>query len=369
MKVAFALAVHSPDDEMTCEHLAKSLNRAGCDILIVSAIKKDVIVPYNDYSISFFDGSVLSKKQMMNRFYLELSQKQPDVVICDNPIAVLAAHRYRKSSEKPVKILYYITEWYPSKKNLRQHSSLIIRIFKTIILSFVSFITPFFLSGFIFGEYYKSLPFKILFPLKKYIFLPYYTDAQYIVPLPAKDISQKCTLLYGGPATTEKGFYTFVETVKKCAAKFPNTKFVLRLICEPEIEMKITEKNIIVQYSKYLVFHDFCKEISKADICFDLRKIDVENTRCFPVKIFFYMAAGRPVVYSDLKAIRKELPEIDEFGFLVNPEKTDNIVEKISQYIENQNLYQQHCSRARALAETKYNWRNIEKEFVEFISK
>jgi glycosyltransferase involved in cell wall biosynthesis len=52
---------------------------------------------------------------------------------------------------------------------------------------------------------------------------------------------------------------------------------------------------------------------------------------------------------------------------LVNPEKTDNIVEKISQYIENQNLYQQHCSRARVLAETKYNWKNIEKKFVAFV--
>ncbi len=209
----------------------------------------------------------------------------------------------------------------------------------------------------------------MLFPLKKFIFLSYYTDTNYITPLPAKDISKECILLYGGPATREKGFYALLEVAEKCAGQFPDTQFVLRLICEPQIEIVVKAKNLAIRQSDYLVFDDFCKEIAKADICFDLRKIDAENTRCFPVKIFYYMAAARLVVYSDLKAIRRELPEIDEFALLVNPEKTDEIMKNIVPFIENQDLYQRHCNRARVLAETKYNWQKIEKQFVEFVSK
>ena len=363
MKIVFALATHNPDDERVWYHQKKTLEEMGNEVYIISSCLKN----YKLKNVVTFDSNK-TKKQKIETFVNELKLIEPNIIICDTPLTIFAAKKYKKKSN--LKIYYDVTEWYPSKKNLRSCNFIITKIFKSILLSFVSFITPFFISGFIFGEYYKSLPFRILFPFKKHIYLPYYADIEYINALPTKDISKECTLSYTGPATEEKGFYTFFEVARKCAEKNPNTKFILRLICEPEIDLKIDNlHNIEIQYSKYLAFTDFCKEISKADIYFDLRKIDFENRRCLPIKLFYYMACGRPVIYPNLKAIRKDVPEIDEFGFLVNSNNTVDTVEKISQYIKNEKLYKQHSNRARELAEIKYNWKNIENQFIEFIEK
>ncbi|MDR2854203.1 MAG: glycosyltransferase, partial [Prevotellaceae bacterium] len=108
--------------------------------------------------------------------------------------------------------------------------------------------------------------------------------------------------------------------------------------------------------------------IGASDIFFDLRQIDAENTRCLPIKLFYYMAAGRPVVYSDLKAIRKEVPEWEQIGTLVNPNHTDKTAATIAQWINNKETYQQQCAAALRCAQTKYNWENIAPKFVKLVA-
>ena len=104
-----------------------------------------------------------------------------------------------------------------------------------------------------------------------------------------------------------------------------------------------------------------------SDLFFDLRDRDAENQRCLSIKLFYYMAAGRPVIYSDLKAIVKGCPEIEQFGHLVNPFDTETIVDIVNGYIKDEDLYRKHCAVARQLAEHKYNWKAIEADFVRFI--
>ena len=81
------------------------------------------------------------------------------------------------------------------------------------------------------------------------------------------------------------------------------------------------------------------------------------------------MGCGRAVIFSDLKAIRHDLPEVYEFGFLVNPKDIKSIVNIISQYIKDNNLYNKHCDRALELAKNKYHWQRIESGFVDFVLK
>jgi len=73
------------------------------------------------------------------------------------------------------------------------------------------------------------------------------------------------------------------------------------------------------------------------------------------------------VIYSDLKAIRKEV-EIEKFGYLVKPDEHQKIALKIMQYLDNHELYYKHSKAARTLAETQYNWAEIKGGFVDFIS-
>lgn len=107
--------------------------------------------------------------------------------------------------------------------------------------------------------------------------------------------------------------------------------------------------------------------INDTDIFLDLRRIDFENQHCLPIRLFYYAALGRPVIYADIRAIRKEV-DMESFGFLVRPDDFKTIVKIITEYLNNREIYSLHCRNARKLAESKYNWRIIEPLFLKFLS-
>jgi len=79
------------------------------------------------------------------------------------------------------------------------------------------------------------------------------------------------------------------------------------------------------------------------------------------------MASGKPVIYTDLKAIRQHL-DVSEFGFLVNPKDSEGIANNILTYIQNPELYSLHAKNARWIYEKKYNWDIIKNSFLNFIN-
>jgi glycosyltransferase involved in cell wall biosynthesis len=364
MKVAFVLVNHLPDDERVWFQEADSLKKAGCEIFIVSTRTKASPLPQT----YCFDDMGMPKKQVIRKVASILFSILPDVIICDNPVAILAAQHYKKQTNQPVRIIYDVTEWYPSYNNLRG-ISLIRKLIKLILLCFLSFYSAWFLSGFIFGEYYKALPFRIFFPWKKHIYLSYCANVDKITVYPVKDIRKECIFLYAGNLTKRKGFDVVLNTAKECAFLFPNTKFILRVLSAASCNSldETLPVNMEIQFISLLPFVSFCEEIGKADICFDLREINIESTHCLPIKLFYYMAAGRPVIYSNLKAICKAIPEINQFGSLVDPRNTAKTVSFISRYINDEDYYCSSCATARRLAEEKYDWNKIEMSFIAFI--
>ena len=82
--------------------------------------------------------------------------------------------------------------------------------------------------------------------------------------------------------------------------------------------------------------------------------------------MFYYAALGRAVIFTDLKAIRKEV-DIEKFGFLINPGDDESIADIITKYLKDSNLYYEHCRNARLLSEKLYNWQTIEAQFIKYI--
>jgi glycosyltransferase involved in cell wall biosynthesis len=367
MKIAFALIEHLPNDDRVWHQQSQALFEHLHEIFFVVATSNPLAL---DKKNVFCFEKKMPRRQQIGKFSYYLSIINPDIIICDNPVSVLGANRYKKKEKKrQLKIYYDITEWYPSKSYFHHHSK-IKNILKFPLLCGISFYVSWLVSGFIFGEYYKAIPYKLFF-WKRNTYLTYYADLESIKTYPIKDISKACTLFYAGLLSKRYGFYAVLDNVKQVAQKFPETdfKFCIYSKDEKEMEIKVDIPNLKIDFHSFTPFPDFCREFGEADIFFDLREIDWETSRSLPIKLFYYMAAGRPVVYSDLKAIRRGVPEINEFGVLVNPENTEDIVRKISQYIENKELYQKHCLQARQLAENRYNWENIKKTFIDFIEK
>ena len=362
-KIVFLLTAHAADDERVWFHQARSLQNAGGQVFVLAPKTNAVYAP----NILLYDSDKYKRIGLMRHLASVLLDLQPDVVIGDTPMAVRAAQIYRRKSKAACRILYDVTEWYPSKKNLRWLSG-IEKAAKFVTMSVFNWYVNCRTDGFVFGEEDKALPYKRLFPRKSFVNTTYYPDLQFVDMFTPRELSQDLRLFYSGNLTEEKGFPNVLKAAVWIARFNPDISVVLNVFSSETLsQVPSLPSNLKLDLAPYQPFEQFCKLAAENDIFFDLRSTDAENHKCLPIKLFYFMAMGRPVFYSDLKAIRKGCPEIEQFGHLVRPNDAESIVDRVNAYIKNGELYQQHCARARQLAEQKYNWKAIEANFVRFI--
>jgi glycosyltransferase involved in cell wall biosynthesis len=374
MRISFLTSGHDPFDDRIFYHMARSLCERNHNVLIISS-KRDLNEVADSININCFAGDNLTKVDKINSFTERLSPFKPDAIICSEPLTLLAAKRYSKRVSRTIRIIYDITEWYPSKKNLRvyKHS---LRWFFFLKLLFFNFWTASLADSFIFGEWYKSRPYRFIFPGKRFVYTSYYPDLKYI-PYCKPDLRKgKLRLCYSGKISREKGFGNFMSVIQK----------LIELKRDIDIEVNVigwyenisdkeecgnilshVNRNVTIKIFERQDLENFLELIKETDIFLDLRYDDYENQRCLPIKLFYYAALGRPVIFSDLRAIHKEV-EIGKFGFLVNPGNHKTIANIILGYLNDEDLYYQHCRNARNLAENNYNWKRIESQFIKFIS-
>lgn len=363
LKVVFVLTAHAADDDRVFYHQAVALEEVGVSTHIVAFRTNHIMTD----KITILNPENTTRNVRIQSILATLTDLQPDVVMADTPTSIRAATLYKQKANAACKILYDVTEWYPSKKNLR-NVNLFAKPLKYCALVFFNTAMSKRCDGFVFGEYLKSKPYKSFFPRKKNVILPYYPDIQYIKPNIRSLSPDVIKLFYAGPLTNEKGFFRILEVASAFAVSHPTTNVVLNIISDSCDKNHIVKpENLQIIYEKWLPFEEFCKKSSDNDIFLDIRDTDAENQRCLPIKLFYYMAMGKPVIYSNLKAIKDGCPEIDTFGHLVNPDDIDSIVSIIDKYLNDKELYLKHSKTARKLFLDKYNWQNIKNDFVTFI--
>lgn len=373
MNISLLTSGHLPYDDRIFWHMGKALSESGHNIEIISS-KSFTRESSGGISVNCFEGDNLTKKDKIEQFIELLGRFHPDIIICSEPLPVIAGARYRKSSRSRVTIIYDITEWYPSRKNLLHYKSVCRWIIFLKLLAF-NLIASYITDAFIFGEWYKSRPYRILFPFKMFSFLTYYPDLAYLRKTDPQLLNNTLRFVYSGKISFEKGFRNLMSVIQNLSEFHQNLSIYLKIIgwyesdndkkdCEPLLNT--THKNIFIKVTGRLSYKDFINEIKDADIFLDLRESNFETQHSLPIKLFYYSALGRPVIFTDLKAIHRDV-EIEKFGYLVKPDKTDNISNIVSMYLQNQDLYYEHCRTARKLAEDKYNWQQISPAFIKFI--
>lgn len=261
-----------------------------------------------------------------------------DVIICDTPTAVLRNRGYEGM------VIYDVTEWYPSKKNLHLFHPFL-RPFAAVAMCCLSLLAGIKTNRFIFGEKDKGKPFRCLFPWKKYVYLPYYPSK---ILFAEGDIQREQNLslrvLYAGPLTEEKGYFRAMHVAEQAGVELT--------VIGPEQYMPLT---------------DFCRYIQNFDVALDLRDRDAENRRCLPIKLFYYWAAGVVPIYSDLDAIRKHIPDADNAVCLVkNEQETVAVLKQLS---EQPSLLNQYRSAGLQLHREAYYWEAVEERLINIISQ
>ena len=366
-KIAFINTAHPPLDDRTFYHQAVSLSARGYGVFIISS-KQEMVGRRGSIMIDSFDDTRLSQREKVKAIRQRLGKYLPDVLVCDSPLAVVASVGRRHTI-----IIYDVTEWYPSKKNLAGLSG-VGRWAKAAALLALNAYAAWRTDRFVFGERGKARPFRWM-RWKQMLDVPYYPDLRYIRQYPLRDFVQGVDLLYSGPFNDDKGAFNVLRAASVLACSKPGLQVNLRLICAAGSEadeqrygrwLAEAPANLHMSRTGYLPFEEYCHAVGDCHFFLDLRRIDAENTRCLPIKLFYYLACGRPVVYSDLKAIRKGVQPFD-FGCLARPDDAEGICRFLLDCIDHPDRYREYAAKARRAAEKQYNWGVLEEKFVEFV--
>ena len=294
-KVVFITTGHSPFDDRIYYHQAASLSLKSIEVYVLSSMM-EIVNNDNNIHIIAFDGNELSKTEKLNRFVDLLFNINPNCIICSEPLAIIAAHNYKKKNNSKANIIYDVTEWYPSKKNLVNQKGIekIGRFFKLLFFNIYASLHA---NSFIFGEYYKGIPYKIVFPFKKSIIISYYPDLKYIDYKKKKYIENKICLGYTGEISKDKGCFNFINVVKQLNKMEPNLEIELKIIGwfpskieEAQFTNELNKlKTLKVSILGYQKFIEFSKELYDIDVLFDLRELNFEYSYSLPIKLFYYI--------------------------------------------------------------------------------
>lgn len=338
----FLQTAHYQTDDRVYYHQTQTLRDAGYNVSIVSSLSQTTLTFRQKY-----------------RWLIEQTVAQKyDVIICDTPFALVTA-RHNKTAQ----LVYDVTEWYPSKKNLH-HTHGMKKWVTFIGLLIISYIVGWITDQFIFGEPYKGRPFRILFPWKKYLLLPYYPSVDYLPPITPVPLQEPIIFFYAGLANEDKGFPRVLRVAQECCMRHKDKRFILQLVLTSDSNYPLPKlPNLTYQIEDTLSFTDFCKKIQEPHFCLDLRTIDWENNHCLPIKIFYYMACAKVTIYSDLKALRS----IHSGGLFVNPDNYEKICNYIDIFLLQPETYGAVARQSQHLFLERYNWQKIAPQFISFI--
>lgn len=371
-KVLFLTTSHSYNDDRIFYHQAKALRDNGFEVKICSlyAEYKGVIDGIEIESFAVLEESIDTK---METFRKVCSDFHPDCIIGSEPLAIAAVKNFVK--EQKISCIYDITEWYPSMSMLQKYR-FPVKIFQALKFSLIQLYAGFLSTRFIFGETTKKFPLAYFFGFKKQIIVPYYPDRLYIKENIKELTPGRITLCYTGQISKEKGIENFFRAIDRLRQKLPALHIRILIIGSTVQEsdefyfssllQKYTFDDIEIR--KPTNFETFTEAFAEADLCFDLREINFENNHSLPIKLFYFMGAGKPVIYSDLKGIRKHMGKLS-FGSLVDPHDVEAISDIIINYIRNPELYRSHTLNARKEFKEKYNWELIKDTFIDFVKE
>lgn len=371
-KVLFLTTSHNYNDDRIFHHQAKALKESGYEVKICSLYEdyKGILEDIEIESYAVLEESIKKKKET---FQNVCHTFQPDCIICSEPLAVVAVKDFVR--EKKISCIYDITEWYPSMSMIREYR-FPAKIFQAVKFSLIHGYAGFLSTHFIFGESTKKFPLAYLFGLKKQMILPYYPDPVYIKENINELKPGAISLCYTGQISKDKGIGNFFNAVRKIHQKAPELKIKVIIVGSAKQESDamyfstLLKENTFadIEIRKPTSFEQFTEVFADADLCFDLREINFENNHSLPIKLFYFMGVGKPVIYSDLKGIRKHMGKLS-FGNLVNPRNSDCIAEIVINYTRNPELYRSHAINARKECKERYNWNTIRNSFIDFVKR
>jgi glycosyltransferase involved in cell wall biosynthesis len=370
-KITIVTSGHSPFDERIYWKFARTLQENGFTTSVVCSTM-DITNEEDIISIKGFNGENLNKKRKINKLTEYLSIFQPDIIICCEPLTILAAAKYGRK-KKGVKIIADITEWYP--ENVALKYSFIRRLYSYYLLYFFNMYAVNKANALIIGEEGKKKRYDLIAPFRKKIVIGYFPVLKYF-PYSPRTINTEFVLGYAGTITLDRGIKMLLRVASEVAIRNPNIRVKVKLLgifqsADEQKEFFSFSKefnNIDIEYAGTTTYDKISDYLKDVHICFDLRVRNFIYNNSLPIKIFEYMALGKPFIFSDIKPLREE-PELGYCGQLVNPNDLNAITEAAGKYLKDRGLLSVQARNGRILIEKEKNWEMESSKLLALISR
>lgn len=193
-------------------------------------------------------------------------------------------------------------------------------------------------------------------------------------PLPGRE-DRTLVLLYIGTLADWQG----LEVVIKALPKILETQVVRlqivgrgrsrqRKLLAKQIRKLGIEEHVTVQPA--VPHHEVPALIAQADICLaplGLNDRNVTQGAC-PIKVLEYMAAGRPLIASNMPIVR-ELVREDVDALLFSPNDPDDLARQVLALLNDMELSKRLAESASERVLTKFTWHEAQKKLVKVYEK
>jgi len=184
------------------------------------------------------------------------------------------------------------------------------------------------------------------------------------------NIKTENVLLFIGRLVEKKGLSYLIQAMPKIVSKSPNTELMicgdgpLRKDLEQLVKKMGLEK--FVRFTGYVTGRRKIDYLSLSDILIVPSIVTQSgDTEGLPVVILEGLAAGKPVVASDVSGVKDIIKE-GYNGFLVKQKNPATIAEKVLVLINNKELMR-NISRNALVTSKKYDWGVIGKKYAKLI--
>jgi len=372
-KVVTLSSGHLPKDERIFSKIGFSLSTKGYSVVICTSTEE---LNTSEKSILFdcFNAEKLTKREKINKFFSLLSSHSPDIIFCCEPLPLLAAHQFKKRIKSSCIIISDITEWYPENVAFKYRG--LEKWLMYIGLYFFNFYTTNLADALIIGEEGKKKRYDLLAPFKMKEIVSYFPRLEYFSLSDSKPINGEINLGFTGILSELRGFNKFLHIIEMLKKKHTQIKWKLsiagKFLTDTDeksfSDWRTVNPEIEIDFSTWLPYDQLHSKLKQVDLFLDLRKLDFVFNNSLPIKIFEYMALGKPVIYSNAASLRKFFGDLS-FGKLVDPTNDDEIISAIEFYLLNSEERVRHGLLGRKLVEEQYQWKYCETRLLHFLEK
>jgi len=354
-KVCILTSVHIPFDGRIFHKEAKSLARAGYEVVLIARHDKaEVVDGVRVVPLPEPRNRLHRATKILWRLFRLAVKEDADVYHFHDPELMtvgLLLKLYRK------RVIWDVHEHYPNSildkfwiwKPWRRCVSKCFDLFERAVVRFFDYViytTPFV------GARYEKLKVRSG-RIENY---PIVELSQAVEPEPQE------TIIYLGGMSRIRGLVEVVEAFSLVARRYPTWQLWLvgssrPAIFEDELRALAKQRGVAenVKFVPWVPYEEKEKLSSQAAMGIITYLPYANNTSCLPNKLFDYMLVGLPVIASNFPLYR-EVVEPHRCGLIVDPAHPEEIAQAMTHLIEHPAEARQMGRNGRQAVAQRYNW-------------